>query len=184
MYLIVEASDVFHQNGLLITIALHPRQFLPKQVYEYIDQVHLMTYDMIQKNGHHASYENAFAAVEALINNGCHPSKIIMGLPAYGRDKLNPSNVRTYSEALTVENPKLKFNEDTSSILENSSFGFDSQELILDKVKTGVHKKLGGFFIWEVGQDFKNDFVGEGLMLRYVNDAILKISTDGMTGEL
>ncbi len=124
----------------------------------------------------------ALAAVEALINSGCHPSKIIMGLPAYGRDKFDPSNVKTYSEVF--DNFKVESYEDTSSILEKSNFGFDTQALILKKVEKGFQMKLGGIFIWEIGQDFKNDFVEEGLMLSYVNNAISHLRGDGVGKEL
>ncbi len=59
MHLLLETADLFNYSGLKITIALHPQQILPKIIYDRIDRVHLMTYDMIQQNDHHASYENS-----------------------------------------------------------------------------------------------------------------------------
>lgn len=58
MHLVVETSEVFHKNDLLVTLALHPGQIFPKQFYDPIDRIHLMAYDMIQTNDHHASYDN------------------------------------------------------------------------------------------------------------------------------
>ena len=66
IHLIIEASEQFHQNQLFLSIALHPGQFLPEQVYTFVDRVHLMTYDMIHSNSiepstynHHATYEKS-----------------------------------------------------------------------------------------------------------------------------
>jgi len=59
LHLIVEAADEFHRSGLLVSVALHPHQLLPKEVYSHVDRIHLMAYDMIESNGvHHASFNN------------------------------------------------------------------------------------------------------------------------------
>ncbi len=59
IHLIIEASNALHREGLILSVALHVNQFLPKDIYQYIDQIHLMTYDIIYNRGsHHASYEN------------------------------------------------------------------------------------------------------------------------------
>lgn len=59
--LIHEASSVLHEKKLILSVALHAGQFLPKEIYDHIDRIHLMTYDMIVSQGsknHHASYKN------------------------------------------------------------------------------------------------------------------------------
>jgi hypothetical protein len=52
-----------HKAGLIVTVAVHPGQILPKEVYGLIDRIHLMTYDMIFSQGgkgtdHHATFDN------------------------------------------------------------------------------------------------------------------------------
>ena len=64
IHLIIEASELFHENRLLLSIALHPGQFLPKEVYNFVDRVHLMTYDMIYSNSHEPSTYNHHATYE------------------------------------------------------------------------------------------------------------------------
>ena len=66
IHLIIEASVLFHENKLILSIALHPGQYLPRNIYQYVDRVHLMTYDMISVNAnekesynHHATYEKS-----------------------------------------------------------------------------------------------------------------------------
>ena len=51
-------STALHQEGLLLSIAIHPKQYFPKEVYENVDRVNLMTYDMMtMDDSHHASYD-------------------------------------------------------------------------------------------------------------------------------
>ena len=57
-HLLIEAADAFHRSGLMLSLALHPGQVVPEEIYNKVDRIHLMSYDMIQKNTHHASYEN------------------------------------------------------------------------------------------------------------------------------
>jgi len=60
--LIIEASESFHKEKLMVSVALHAGQFFPEEMYNYVDRIHLMTYDMIfshdNNNVHHASYGN------------------------------------------------------------------------------------------------------------------------------
>lgn len=57
--LIRTLSQELHQEGLLLSIAIHAQQFFPTEVYQNVDRVNLMAYDMItSKGGHHASFEN------------------------------------------------------------------------------------------------------------------------------
>ena len=56
--LIRQLSSALHSEGLLLSIALHAKQFLPKEVYDNVDRVNLMAYDMISSldDDHHASH--------------------------------------------------------------------------------------------------------------------------------
>ncbi len=56
--LIRQLSSALHREGLLLSIAIHTKQFFPKEVYENVDRVNLMSYDMISLHtDHHASYD-------------------------------------------------------------------------------------------------------------------------------
>ena len=60
MHLITEAAMELHKHNFKVSVALHANQFLFKEVYEYVDQVNLMAYDMVvpNSNEHHASFIN------------------------------------------------------------------------------------------------------------------------------
>ena len=72
-----------------------------------------------------------------LVESGCHPSKIVLGIPAYGRDSRNPRNIKTHHEvvdALVKEN-----NHDEEGILSIEGDGeavfIESFASVKDKVK-------------------------------------------------
>ena len=86
-------------------------------------------------------------SVDMLTSSGCNSSKIILGLPVYGRNKKNPSSVKTYSEMIDdvlLSTNEVDLDHDRLPGLCNGSFGFDCQDLIFDK--SPLHATLA----WEI----------------------------------
>jgi len=170
--LVVGTANVFHASGLLVTIALHAQQPFPGQVFQFVDRVHLMTYDMLTAlsegettYGYHASYDKTVAAVEDLIKSGCPPYKIALGIPAYARSKKSPMNVMTYSEIVDEimageEEEAVPSLDGFWNVDSHKDFHFDSPKMISKKVKYAEDRGLAGVFFWELGQDKQLD--GEG----------------------
>ena len=84
--LIVETWSAFQQSSLhlIVTVALHPNQFLPNAIFPYIDRIHVMTYDMIAPSSdgifsHHARFDTAKETLEAFVKKGCPRSKLTLG---------------------------------------------------------------------------------------------------------
>jgi len=176
IHLLVEASTVFHRKGLLVTIALHPGQFLPKEIYVHIDKIHLMTYDMIvETDSHHSSFTDSFNAVESLVYSGCDPAKIVLGLPVYSRNKKDPSRVKTYSEVVDSFLEETGDNQSQQNDLVGLNgfrdFTLESQKLVKRKVRQLVERKLAGVFIWEIGQDYRSEAFPSGLLLHHAYEA-------------
>ena len=160
------------QNDLLLTVALHPGQLLPAKVCESVDRVHVMTYDMMnpsmnsdanhRRKKHHASMHSVQEAITSFIQNGCAPSKLVVGIPAYGRHGQNMGSVKTYSEIIDgiISEEEEHINEKKHEILKSiqsksswKGYQFDSPIDIRDKVNYAIQTGLGGVFIWELGQD-------------------------------
>jgi GH18 family chitinase len=145
-YLIKETAQVLHENGIMLSITT--RQFFAKEVIDKVDRINVMAYDLIQKGGrpHHAAMKSVINLVDNLIYQGVPPSKLILGIAAYARHKDDPTNVRTFAELV----------EDGYRELTQSSYKgylFDSPGRVKRKVKWAKKKKLGGVFLWELGQD-------------------------------
>jgi len=49
----------------------------------------------------------------------------------------------------------------------------ESRELIQSKISMAMEKGLGGVFLWELGQDYRNDSAfQEGMVMRLIQDAV------------
>jgi len=190
------ASTYLHRENLFITVALHPGQLLPTEVCQRVDRVHVMTYDMMpspqpknsdnKPNNHHASIHSAQAALENFIRNGCHPSKLVMGIPAYARHEKNMGLVRAYSE---VVDDMLRDYDDNSADIKTTiqsirswdGYLFDSPDDVREKVTFATQMGLGGIFIWELGQDKQLAGIAEGGIL--LEEAAAAVANSLISGD-
>jgi len=157
--LIVETWSAFQQSSLhlIVTVALHPNQFLPNAIFPYVDRIHVMTYDMIAPSSdgmfsHHARFDTAREKLEAFAKKGCPRSKLTLGIPAYGRHAREPNRVMTFSETVVA----MQNSDGLGGLPERNelnSFLFDSTVNVREKVKWVAENQFAGIFLWEAGQD-------------------------------
>jgi chitinase len=162
--LLKSASYVLHKLGKHVSVALHVGQFLSKDIYNAVDRVNLMAYDMVGSS-HHADYGKAREAVEKLIKSGCPAHKIFLGLPAYGRHRLQQSDAKTYSELIDIELQRGKTVDEFRMTYEIDEYIFDSPAAISSKVRLAIKEGLGGVFFWELGQDKQHITTPSGILL-------------------
>lgn len=174
LHLLFEAGQALHKSNLLLTVALHPNQRLASQIYEVVDRIHLMTYDMVTSTGpgsHHATLDNAKRAVDALVASGCPKEKIVLGIPAYARHEDTPGMVKTYSEIVDSIAGDIGSNDSLVETMENiggqyQGYTFDSTIIVQEKVRYAKEAGLAGIFFWEIGLDsFRNDYVISGALV-------------------
>ena len=121
--------------GLLVTVALHPNQYLPS--YDHVDRVHVMTYDIPRALHFHARYE----VVTHVLNN----FKLIAGIPAYARHEVNPGLVKIHSEIIDTSIESLNMsNIHTFSNLDG--YLFDCPASIQKKVDFVKRMDMGSIF--------------------------------------
>jgi len=180
------AAPEFRDSGLRVGVALHAGQVLPPDLYAAVDRIHLMAYDLpppphssSSSSGphpHHADLRAVRTAVERLVESGCPPSKILMGIPCYARHSTDPGDVRTYAELVdgkgeATENGGGSDDDDEwRNRLDDfdSWIGYvaDSPKRVREKVAYARDEaKLGGVFLWELGQDKRHPAVAPGGIL-------------------
>lgn len=177
---LVQASSYLHKHNLLVTVALHPGQFLPERVCQSLDRAHVMAYDMVAQSQnsptkHHASFQAVKNVMSSFASNGCPSSKLIMGLPAYARHESNPGLVKTYEEVINEfidskqEDRSAPEQRRVKSAINELNFWngyrFDSAYDARVKSEYAKHKNYGGVFLWELGQDKQLSGVANGGIL-------------------
>ncbi|MFN0198638.1 MAG: glycoside hydrolase family 18 protein, partial [Planctomycetaceae bacterium] len=139
--LLAETKQNFRKHKLLVTIAQAGWQDIGKAGYQGVDRVHLMSYDHDYPQ---ATLEKSQAEVKQLIDWGCPPAKIALGLPFYGRNE--KGDARTYAEL----NAEGKLDPASDAV---DGFAFNGEATIRAKIDFAFDQKLKGVMIWELGQD-------------------------------
>jgi len=183
---IVFAAMQMKRNNLLLSVAVHPGQYLQPHICQMVDRVHVMAYDMIssrKKLGHHADLSSVKNTIQAFMDKGCPSNKLVLGIPCYGRHGENPGLVKTYSEIMDDYFADQQTNTVNNFQSMNSVKGyyFDSpNDVRSSKVKYAKEVGLGGVFYWEVGQDKHHPEYEGGILLQ----AAATFSIDSVKEEL
>jgi len=161
-------EELYLKHDILLSVALHPQQKY-RVLARWVQRVNIMAYDMSSaQSNHHAPQEALHDAITEFLGAGFPPNKLVLGMPAYGRNARNPNQVQTYAEivdAILQADPAA----DHKTITRNDQwkgFFFDSPRLVKRKVDYAIKHSLAGVFFWELGQDKQHEeFAPGGLLL-------------------
>lgn len=161
--LLAEVHHAFATHHLRVSVALAAWQDLGDDLYAAVDRIHVMAYD---HEGRHSTFEQATGDIQAFIERGAPPGKLLLGVPFYGRDVNDFSIALTYAEIVQRHHP-------APDVDEVSDVYFNGIATIQRKTRYALEQQLGGVMIWELGQDTANDIS----LLRAIYEAEIS-STD------
>ncbi|KAL3930665.1 MAG: hypothetical protein SGARI_004418 [Bacillariaceae sp.] len=181
-----EALNAWQAAGIKVstTTIFHPTTRLLPQLYQRLDRIHLMAYDMIARGDgvdmqdkYHASLEKVQQTLAALLQPGGGledtPQKVVLGIPAYARHLTDPRKVATFAEiydGVLAEKGASEVNWETLHSWQD--FEWESGERIRAKVELARKLHLGGIFFWEIGQDKVNSDHPRGMLIETAAAAI------------
>jgi len=137
--LLEETREAFAPEKRLVTMAIPAWVHLPEEAYRAVDRVHLMSYDQPFPQ---ATLERLKEDVARLRRDGCPASKIVAGVPFYGRNKAG--DARTYAELTRTGVVK-------DDVVDG--YALNGPETLRRKVEFVRGERLAGLMIWEITQD-------------------------------
>ena len=134
----------------------------------YVDYVNIMTYDLDEAPHHHSAlkdsraYKDCERAVNAYLDKGVSPDKLVLGIPFYGRHSWSQSPTAiSYKKILQLNRSQFRRNQwdDVASCpyvaTMNGAFycGYDNPRSIAIKGDWTRKKGMLGLMYWEYDQD-------------------------------
>jgi len=156
--LLGEVHQAFAPHHLRVSVALAAWQDLGDELYAVVDRIHVMAYD---HEGRHSTLEQAAGDIQAFLERGAPPEKLLLGVPFYGRSLDHWDNAFTYAEIVARYHPALDVDE-------AGGIYFNGIATIQQKTRYALSQQLGGVMIWELGQDTP----GDPSLLRAIDQAI------------
>ena len=131
-----------------------------------VDTFELMTYDYVDANGKHATYEDTVAQIEQLKDIGIPASKINIGLPFYSR----PTDLSAYWYGYNSCYDKMTEDGWYHCDEINKDFWFNTPDVISQKTQYGIDNGFGGVMIWHYSCDLPSTH--EGSLLRAIGETV------------
>jgi GH18 family chitinase len=169
-FFIQQLVDSLRPKGYYVTAALNgmATDNISDETLQLFDWINIMSYDYTgswtpNNPGQHSSYNHAVQGIEAYINRGCAPEKLVLGVPFYGH---------AFNDLIGMDY------DNYNVILGNFSdaYLYDKRGNVIyyNGIATIQHKtylaldKIGGIMIWELTGDVHNEYS----LLKAIDDAI------------
>lgn len=122
--------------------------YISPDAFQYIDFLNLMSYDIGKAlaGNNHSSLENALDNINDYAAKGCPKSKMILGVPFYGRD-LSRWNWKKYSDIASTD-PAAAYGADALG-----GQYYNGKKTLQDKVDLIMAQGGIGIMIWEITYD-------------------------------
>ena len=144
-----ELRAALNPLGKLVTAASagYTSGMIPSQSFQYLDFVHIMSYDNNWgEAGNHSTYADALVHIKRFLDQGCAASKLTLGLPFYGYLGNVGTGTYTFFKTIVSLYPAAAY-VDTYA-------GYKYNGITAIEAKTryaSLH--IAGVMIWELSQD-------------------------------
>jgi GH18 family chitinase len=147
--LIIDLYETLHPHDLDISIAVGHWQTkidLTASVEPWLSYVNIMLYDNADSINGHASFKLVEKATQDFMKAGIPANKIMVGVPFYGRHRINRLKTMAYNQ---VPDPEKNISPDGW----HEGYFFNPPSILKEKIDLINKKGFGGIMIWELGHD-------------------------------
>ncbi len=142
---------------LMITTAVNVSYYedMANAMNQYADYTQLMTYGSVNPvAGTQFSLTQLTNAANNWITAGLDNNKLILGLPAFGRNASGEAPAALVYKSIVADIPMLQPSDDTYVYPANGlTYYFNGIDTIVNKTKYTKENGFGGVMFWEVAQD-------------------------------
>jgi GH18 family chitinase len=117
------------------------------------DFFEVMSYDLWDDDGYHATYDIAVDDIEKLVKKGYDKAKLDLGVPFYARPTTKEAfwaNYKDFSDRLSDDG--LVYDEDSGYNL-----SFNTYDMIREKTEYALNNGIGGMMVWHYACDVPAD---------------------------
>ena len=168
-------------RGLLLSAAVQASQKIIPQAYlSAVDQYNVMTYDLEYDSS--APYDASVDYLESWADYGVPRSKLLMGVPFYGKSGTSwgNSSSRSYASILsgyaTENGGTYPAPSADSATVGGVTWGYNGVDTLQRKARYVTNNGYAGVMIWQLGQDH---FVGGGYDQRSLLPALREALVQG-----
>lgn len=136
------------------------------QAIKAIDTFEVMSYDMVDEQGRHATYEDTVEMVQQVGIYGMPLEKVNIGLAFYSR----PTDMSTYWYGYNGCYEKIDESGWYHCDDINKDFWFNTPEVIAQKTQYAINNGFGGVMIWHYNCDLPSTH--EGSLLRAIGQTV------------
>lgn len=184
---VLELSDSIHAEGLLLTAALPGTYRYPDISHAALakyDYVHMMAYDLrgpwnANDIGPHSPVSFAQQSINHWIQEGVPAQKLTLGVPFYGYDFSQPSNITAFTfHSIVAEDTSLAYVDQAGQRYYNG--------IPTIRVKTQMaFQQVAGIMIWEIGQDAHSNLAHYSLLQTIASELqVLNSVADNLIGQV
>lgn len=160
-------------SSVSLSVAVSRWRLPDPAVFAIVDEVHLMAYD---NSGRHSTYQSALEDSEALLAQiDLLPSKLLLGLPFYGRvfDSDSPDYWR---DTKNYRNIRRDFHISEDYVDVAGPYHFNGPTTITRKTQWAQRRGLKGVFVWEPYYDA----TGSASLIRAVRRGVADSDYEGL----
>lgn len=118
-----------------------------------LDRIELMSYDLWDDDGTHASYEIAEDDIKTLEKAGYDKAKIDLGVPFYARPTTEEAIWYIYSDYVDKIDEKGLVKDEKNNLIAS----FNTYDVIAKKTQLAIDSGLGGMMVWHYACDVPAD---------------------------